>query len=89
MRYQLLHRTASAVIEAKRFHARSAVMIVQSFIESDTENHYDDYCKFVSLFGRQAVKGKLIFLNDVAGIRLSTAWVNSKIADGGSIRHSS
>ena len=31
IRYQLLHRTASAVIEAKRFNASKAVMIVHSF----------------------------------------------------------
>ncbi len=31
VRYQLLHRTASVVIEAKRFHATTAVMIVHSF----------------------------------------------------------
>ena len=29
--YQLLHRTASAVIEAKRFHAGSALMLAHSF----------------------------------------------------------
>jgi hypothetical protein len=31
--YQLLHRTASAIIEAKRFHASTAVMLVHSFSE--------------------------------------------------------
>jgi len=30
IRYQLLHRTASAVIEANRFHCKAAAMIVQS-----------------------------------------------------------
>ena len=31
LRYQLLHRTASAIIEAKNFNAHAAAMIVQSF----------------------------------------------------------
>ena len=31
IRYQLLHRTASALLTAQAFHARTAVMIVQSF----------------------------------------------------------
>jgi hypothetical protein len=31
MRYQLLHRTASALLTARSFHAQSAVMLVQSF----------------------------------------------------------
>jgi hypothetical protein len=31
LRYQLLHRTVSAVLTARSFHAESAVMLVQSF----------------------------------------------------------
>jgi hypothetical protein len=31
LRYQLMHRTASALIEAKRFFARAAVLLVHSF----------------------------------------------------------
>ena len=31
IRYQLLHRTASAILEARRFGAPHAVMIVQAF----------------------------------------------------------
>jgi hypothetical protein len=78
IRYQLLHRTASAVIEAKRFHAIAAVMIVQSFVKADSENHYDDYVKFIELYGKSATKEKLIFLSDVCNIRLFSAWVHSK-----------
>ncbi len=32
--YQLLHRTASPIIEAKRYHASSAVMLVHSFSQT-------------------------------------------------------
>jgi hypothetical protein len=35
IRYQLIHRTASAVIEARRFCAKTAVMIVHSFSQED------------------------------------------------------
>src|SRR5262249_4271963 len=31
VRYQLLHRTASAILTARQFHAHVAVMLVQSF----------------------------------------------------------
>ena len=31
IRYQLLHRTASALLTAQQFHARSAVMLVHAF----------------------------------------------------------
>ena len=49
IRYQLLHRTASAVIEAKRFNASTALMLVHSF--SKTHKWFDDYANFASLFG--------------------------------------
>jgi hypothetical protein len=31
LRYQLLHRTVSAILTARDFHAHAAVMLVQSF----------------------------------------------------------
>ena len=75
IRYQLLHRTASAVIEAKRFHCQIAVMIVQSFVESDDENHFGDYADFIGLYGATPVKNQLIFLADIDGTLLFSAWV--------------
>lgn len=78
IRYQLLHRTASAVIEAKRFHCKSAVMIVQSFVESDTENHFMDYGQLLQMYGVTPVKEKINFLVNINGIRLSSAWVYTK-----------
>ena len=77
-RYQLLHRTASAVLEAKRFHARQAVMVIQSFVEPDSENHFSDYSQFIGLYGKTATKGKLTFLTELEGIGLYSAWVYSK-----------
>lgn len=78
IRYQLLHRTASAVIEARRFRAPFAAMIVQSFVYDDKENHYDDFCAFLGLYGKPATKGKLIELTVCKGCRLFAAWVQSK-----------
>ena len=75
IRYQLLHRTASAVLEAKRFHCMAAVMIVQSFIESDLENHFEDYVQFIQLYGKTPTKDNLVFLENIDGIRLYSAWV--------------
>ena len=56
IRYQLLHRMASAVIEANRFHAPYAAMVVQSFVADDSENHYNDFCEFLRLYGKEATK---------------------------------
>jgi len=78
IRYQLLHRAASAVIEAKRFHAKYAVLLIQSFEEDDTKNHYDDFEKFVGLFEKKAAKDKLIELSRPDGRPLYAAWIHSK-----------
>ena len=75
IRYQLLHRTASALIEAKRFHCGAAAMIVQSFVELDSENHFEDYVQFVQLYGVTPAKGNLVFLANIDGITLYSAWV--------------
>ena len=52
IRYQLLHRTASALIEADRFNASSALMLVHSF--SQTNEWFEDYRQFAALFGLEA-----------------------------------
>ena len=73
IRYQLLHRTASAVIEAKRFNAQNALMLVHSFSQSD--EWFDDYCQFLALFGVKGETDSLVFGKKVDGIDLYFAWV--------------
>jgi len=73
IRYQLLHRAASALIEAKRFNAGSAVMLIHSFSESD--QWFKDYQAFLSLFGVTAAPGKLHFLKNTHGVDLYSGWV--------------
>lgn len=72
-RYQLLHRTASAIIEAKRFNAKSAVMIVHSF----NQEHlwFEDYAAFVGLFGATAKRGELVSLKNTGGFAVYSGWV--------------
>ena len=70
--YQLLHRTASAVIEAKRFNARYAAMVVHSFSQEDVG--LGDYSAFVKLFGAEAGVAELVYLNDTNGIQLYSGW---------------
>jgi len=71
-RYQLLHRTASAVIEARRFSARHAVMLVHSF--SQTNEWFDDFRFFVNLFGKKADIGRLVTVGEVEGVSLHLGW---------------
>lgn len=47
--YQLLHRTVSALIEAERFNAPHALMLVHSF--SQTHERFEDYRAFVERMG--------------------------------------
>lgn len=74
IRYQLLHRTASAVIEAKRFHSMHAIMIVHSF--SETADWLDDYKEFAALFGAQAALDKITAVGQPGGVNLYLAWVS-------------
>lgn len=51
LRYQLLHRTVAAIIEAERFNAAGAAMIVQSF--SPVSAWRADFDAFVEMMGMQ------------------------------------
>ena len=71
--YQLLHRTASALIEAERIHAKTAIMLVHSF--SQNHSRFEDYQDFVALFGKTAELDSVTSIGKKKGIALYTAWV--------------
>jgi hypothetical protein len=73
VRYQLLHRTASAVITAKRYNAKYAMMIVHSF--SPEHKWFSDYQNFLSLFGVTSKVNELVELPQSEGLQIFTAWV--------------
>ena len=73
VRYQLLHRTVSAILEAKRFMAKKAIMLVHSF--SQELEWYEDYQEFLKLFNINASVNKLIKVNNINGIELYCVWV--------------
>lgn len=76
VRYQLLHRAASAIIEGERFRAVAAVMLVHSFSQTKTQTGWSDYEKFLELFGVQASAEKAQCLSpDSSKIPLFAAWV--------------
>lgn len=72
-RYQLLHRTASAIIEAKRFNAVHAVMLVHSF--SQSSEWFQDYAAFVALMGGSAEENRMSSVGSRSGVSLHLAWV--------------
>ena len=55
IRYQLLHRAASALIEGERYRAAAAVLLVHSF--SPRQAGWADYKAFLKLFGVRAEAG--------------------------------
>lgn len=74
IRYQLLHRTASAIIEAKMFNAQNALMLVHSFSQSD--EWFEDYSQFLALFGLEGITpDSLVFAKNINGIDLYFSWV--------------
>lgn len=79
LRYQLFHRLASAVIVAEKFHAKNALMIIQSFNDNDKENHFDDYDNFIRLYHDSPIeKSKLYKLVELNGINVFSAWIYSE-----------
>lgn len=74
IRYQLLHRTVSARLEAERFGAKSAVMLVHSFQQERL--WFEDFQAFLSLFGVGSVQpGRLYLLSECGGVPLFAGWV--------------
>ncbi len=74
IRYQLIHRTASAVILANAFFAKNAVMLVHSF--SQVNRWFEDYLKFVELFGGKAELNQITrAYNPIRGVNLYFGWV--------------
>ena len=71
-RYQLLHRTVSALIEARRFAARHAVMLVHSFRARD--DSYADYERFASMLDGDATKDELVAARVPGDVRLYLGW---------------
>lgn len=72
IQYQLLHRTASAVIEAQRFKTDAAAMVVHSF--SPTRMWFDAFAKFVGLHGRCIEVGELVEIALPSRMPLFLGW---------------
>ena len=51
LRYQLVHRTCAALIEAKRFGAKHAAMIVHSFSNAPDPASFGDFQRFAPEVG--------------------------------------
>jgi hypothetical protein len=73
IRYQLLHRAASAVIEGECYRANAAIMLVHSF--SAKRTGWSDYRAFLNLFGIRAEVGQPQRLPGAQVVPLFAVWV--------------
>jgi hypothetical protein len=81
VRYQLLHRCAASVIEAKRLGLQHAAFVVQSF--GAPKPSFNEFGIFCAAIGLQADRGKLATTDDAiegGTIKLSLGWVDCPLA---------
>jgi len=77
VRYQMLHRCAAAVIEAKRFGLKHAAFIVQAF--GSPETSFEDYAIFCDALGIPAGRGSFA-VSQVDDIVLGIGWADCAFA---------
>lgn len=78
LRYQFLHRTASAILEARRYRAKYAVMLVQSYCPN--RSGLGDFVSFVGAAGQPGLEpGRLSAAMDVSGVSLRVGWVADRL----------
>lgn len=72
VRYQLLHRTASAVLTARQFHAPTAVLLIHSF--SSTAKWRDDFEAFCVAMGADLISSNVYRVSRFSSPALFLAW---------------
>jgi len=76
IRYQLIHRTASALIEAERFNAQIALMLVHSFSEEDVG--FQDFAAFAQLLDARAEPNAISHVGERDGVDLYLGWARGE-----------
>jgi hypothetical protein len=74
IRYQLLHRTVSAILTARLFHAEAAVMMVQSF--SKSSRWREDFDEFSRELGCKRICDGLLIAEKFTRPKLYLGWCN-------------
>ena len=77
IRYQLLHRTASAIYEAQRYRTTRALMLVHSFSPTDTS--FEDFRAFADLTETPVpTVNQVSEERECEGVRLRLGWVKDQ-----------
>jgi hypothetical protein len=75
--YQLLHRCAAAVIEARRFRLSHAAFLVQSF--NSPKESFNEYVRFCVAIGIRVERGQMQ-ITSVEDVRLGIGWADCPLA---------
>lgn len=75
VRYQLLHRAASAVLEAGRFGASAALLAVHSFSREGDAKSLEDVRRFARLYEVDVEEDRVVALSPGPAIPLYLAWI--------------
>lgn len=79
VRYQLLHRAASAILTGEQYRAEAAVLLVHSFSTAQPQTGWTDFADFLRLFDVTAEQGVLQLLSSRTSIPLYAAWARGDV----------
>ena len=74
--YQLLHRTAAPLLEARRLNASMAIMIVQSFDGDGDDESFNDFSRFCTLMEIDSVRNAVVQSKRKTEVPLLIGWVD-------------
>lgn len=86
LRYQLLHRAVSALLEAERFRADLALMLVQSFNEEADRGSWGDFERFGRALGVEVRESEFVRVQKPTAVPLYLGWVTSEPASEARLR---
>jgi hypothetical protein len=77
LRYQFFHRTAAAILEARRYRARKAILLIHSFCPNATG--LSDYSHFGRRLGFEGLdRDRISEPHEIGGTELRLAWVSDE-----------
>lgn len=77
IRYQLVHRLASVILEARRLGSRKGYLVIHSFAENN--DHYADFEQFLAVFNLTAEANRLLAGRTFGGVHVDFIWYNEKV----------
>jgi hypothetical protein len=83
-RYQLLHRSVIAILEAKRFQLRTALLLIHAFGDNDASLR--DYQLWAGLLGVEASADSVQPARECDGVALWIGWVSQSPASDATVR---